>query len=87
MAELKLNISDTAGAADQMGGAAPTEVTRKPYLVTAESGVFKRGLHHPKGSLVELDAKTAATAIEAGDVAEYTPQAAQAVNTEVPPNA
>ena len=48
----------------------PYEVERKPYVVAAESGIFKNGKLYAKGETIELDAKTAKNFAAAGDLEE-----------------
>lgn len=45
-------------------------VIRSPHRVLSEAGLFKNGQQYSKGDLVELDAKTAASFIELGEVEE-----------------
>lgn len=43
---------------------------RKEYRVVSENGLFKRGEQYDEGSIIELDKKTAANFLEAGDIEE-----------------
>lgn len=46
----------------------PFILPRKSYTVISEHGLFKNGKEIAKGETVELDEKTAAAFIEAGDI-------------------
>lgn len=71
MASLKLKVGDGTKSEDNVGGAPVDRIPdRKPYLVTAETGLFKNGHTYKRGDTVELDARTAESAIQAGDVEE-----------------
>lgn len=80
MADLKLSVNDNSATADAMASAAPVE--RKPYLVTAESGVFKRGKQYDKGEIVQLDEKTAENFKREGDVEDLPEDQAKTLDAE-----
>lgn len=48
----------------------PTDVTRKPYKVLAEAGLFKNGEHYLKGSTIQLTQRTADGFLALGEVEE-----------------
>ncbi|MBJ8343944.1 hypothetical protein [Antrihabitans sp. YC2-6] len=62
--------ASTVDSIETSVGAQEGATDRKTYVVTSESGLFKRGEQFDKGSTIELDDQTAANFIEAGDVAE-----------------
>lgn len=68
-----MNVQDEAHATDEVDitlERSPFEPERKSYRVVAENGLFKRGQQHDPGQLVELDEKTAAAFLVAGDIEE-----------------
>lgn len=70
--DLSLDLSDGAAVSDAKIERSPFTPERRPYRVTAENGLFKRGKRYDHGDFVDLDEKTAAAFIEAGEVEEVS---------------
>lgn len=68
MGHINLNLNDGIDSADA-GSAQPTTTpAKKAYTVIAKAGLFKNGQEYKTGDTIELDAKTAANFIAAGDI-------------------
>jgi hypothetical protein len=66
MTDHKLDVNEDAETADATGEG--FAVVRKPYKVV--NPLFKNGKNYKKGSVIELDDKTAENFLAAGDIKE-----------------
>lgn len=73
MGHIDLKMSDGVSSTDAASSAgAAAETNKKIYEVLSESGLLKNGKQINKGEQVELDPKTAANFITAGDIKEVS---------------
>lgn len=68
MAKHTIALHEVAEGEDELVGDEPTLL--RPYRVTAEAGLFKRGRLWERGEQIELDPRTAANFLAVDEIEE-----------------
>lgn len=70
MTKHEVNVGDGVEFDDQVGGDVEPVIERAEYVVLAEAGLFKNGVHYPQGDRVPLipDAPSTRAFLGSGEV-------------------